>query len=180
MSVYNLLEYSKNYRKTTGSLWNYYRDEPTSNGEINHYLRPKSFDFKSSIVGEFGAINSDNQASKDEFRFDVPLKHLSNFWRSLKMPLINWEIELNLFWFKNCVILSNATRDAIAATEVSGANDSNVNPAVNVSATSATFKITNTNLYVPIVTLSTEDDNKFLEQLKSGFKRTIKWNKYRS
>ena len=96
------------------------------------------------------------------------------------MPLINWEIELNLFWFKNCVILSNATRDAIAATEVSGANDSNVNPAVNVSATSATFKITNTNLYVPIVTLSTEDDNKFLEQLKSGFKRTIKWNKYRS
>ena len=85
-----------------------------------------------------------------------------------------------MFPSKNCVILRNATRDAIAATELRAANDSNVKPAVNVSATSATFKITNTKLYVPIVTLSTEDDNKFLEQLKSGFKRTITWNKYRS
>ena len=126
MPMYNLLEYSKSYRKTAGSLWNYYRDEPTSNVEINHYLGSKSFDFKSSIVGELEDINNDNGASKDEIRFVVPLKHLSNFWRSLNRPLINCEIELILNWSKNCVVLSNARRDAIAATEMSAANASNV------------------------------------------------------
>ena len=62
MPIYNLLEYSKNYTKTTGSLWNYYRDKPNSDHEVNHYLGPKCFDFKSSIMGD---INDDNQASKD-------------------------------------------------------------------------------------------------------------------
>ena len=64
MPMYNLLEYSKNYKKTTGSLWNYYRDEPTE------------------VV--------------------IPLKYLSNFWRSLNIPLINCEVELILTWSKNC------------------------------------------------------------------------------
>ena len=73
MPKYNLLEYIKNYSKTTGSLRNYYRDEPTSDGEINHYLGPKSFDFKSSIMGELEDINNDNQASKDEISFAIPL-----------------------------------------------------------------------------------------------------------
>ena len=59
--MYNLLEYSKNYRKATGSLWNYYRDEPSSDVKINHYLGLKSFDFKSSIVGEVEDIIKDNQ-----------------------------------------------------------------------------------------------------------------------
>ena len=59
--MYNLLEYSKNYRKATGSLWNYYRDEPSSDVNINHYLGSKSFDFKSSIVGEVEDIIKDNQ-----------------------------------------------------------------------------------------------------------------------
>ena len=79
MPLYNLLEYKKNYRKTTGSLWNYYRDELISDGEINHYLGSKSFDFKSSIVGELGDINNDNRASKNEITFVVPLKHFRNF-----------------------------------------------------------------------------------------------------
>ena len=73
-------------------------------------------------MGELGDINNDNGASKDEIRFVVPLKHLSNFWRSLNRPLINCEIELILNWSKNCVVLSNARRDAIAATEMSAAN----------------------------------------------------------
>ena len=84
MPMYNLLEYSKNYRKTTGSIWDYYRDELTSNGEINHYWGAKSFDFKLSIMRKFGDINDDNQASKDETSLAIPLKYLSNFWRSLK------------------------------------------------------------------------------------------------
>ena len=88
------------------------------------------------------------------------------------MPLINCEINLILTWSENCVLTSKATRDA----------NPNVNPAIAAVnyPTNATFKITDTKLYVPVVTLSTKDDNNFLEQLKSGFKRTIKWNKCRS
>ena len=101
----------------------------------------------------------------------MPLKHLSNFWRKLDMPLINCEINLILTWSENCVLTSKATRDAVPAQ--------GGNPAVTRvnNPTNATFKITDTKLYVPVVTLSTKDDNNFLEQLKSGFKRTIKWNK---
>ena len=169
--MYNLLEYSTDYTKTTGSLWNYYRDEPTSDGEINHYLGPKSFDLKSRIMGNLLDINDGNQASKDKIRFAVPLKQLSNFWRSLKMPLINCEMELILTWSKICVILSNARRDAIAATEIN---------AVNVSVASATFELIDTKFYVPVATLSEENCKKILEQLKSGFKKPVKSNKYRS
>ena len=125
-------------------------------------------------------INNDNQTNKDNIRFAVPLKQLSNFWRSLKMPLINCEIELILTWSKYRVILSNARRDTIAATELNAANVSNVKPAVNALARSATSELIDTKFYVPVVTLSKENDKKTLEQLKSGFKRTVKWNKYRS
>ena len=84
------------------------------------------------------------------------------------MPLINCEINLILTWSENCVLTSKATRDADPAVA-----------AIN-NPTNATFKITDTKLYVPVVTLSTENDKKLLEQLRTGFKRTIKWNKYRS
>ena len=88
------------------------------------------------------------------------------------MPLINCEISLNLTWSKNCVLTSKATREA----------DPDVDPAVAEikNPTGATFKITDYKLYVPVVTLLAENDNKLLEQLKTGFKRTITWNKYRS
>ena len=104
-----------------------------------------------------GDINDDNQANKDNIRFAVPLKQLSNFWRSLKMPLINCEIELILTWSKYRVILSNARRDA---TELNAANVSNVKPAVNALATSATSELIDTKFYVPVVTLSKENDKK--------------------
>ena len=75
-------------------------------------------------------------------------------------------------WFKNCVLIDKSTRDA----------NYNVNPRFSEinNPENATFQITDTKLYVPIVTLSKENDIKLLEQLKTGFKRTIKWNKYRS
>ena len=88
------------------------------------------------------------------------------------MPLTNCDINLILTWSKNCVLTSKATRDAILVTNPP-------TPAIN-NPVNATIQITNTNLYVSVVTLSTEDDNKFSEQLKSGFKRTAKWNKYRA
>ena len=88
------------------------------------------------------------------------------------MPLINCEVNLILTWSKNCVTTDETTQDA----------DPNANaPVPEIRApTGSTFKIRDTKLYVPVVTLSTQDDNKLLEQLKTGFKRTIKWNKYRS
>ena len=90
------------------------------------------------------------------------------------MSLFNCEVSLILNWSKNCVITSEAFRRAAPAQ--------GGNPAVTAvdNRIGATFKITDTKLYVPVVTLSTEDDNKLLEQLKTGFKRTINWIKYRS
>ena len=101
----------------------------------------------------------------------MQLKHLSNFWKSLNIPLFNCEVELILTSFKNCVLINKSTRDV----------DYNANPTVYEidNLEDAIFQITHTKLYVPVVTLSKENDIKLLEQLKSGFKRTIKWNKYR-
>ena len=87
----------------------------------------------------------------------VPLKYLSNFWRTIEMPLINCEIKQNKTWSANCVI--NYT------------NVANQNP---------TFEIAETKLYVSVVTLSTQENPIFLRQLKSGFKVTVNWNKYLS
>ena len=88
------------------------------------------------------------------------------------MPLINCEVELILTWFKNCVLIDKLTRDA----------NYNANPIVYEidNPEDAIFQITDTKLYVPVVTLSKENDKKLLEQLKTGFKITIKWSKYRS
>ena len=82
------------------------------------------------------------------------------------------EIDLILTWSENQVITCKATRDADPDADA-------VLAAVN-NPTNSKFEIKDAKLYVPVVTLPTQDDNKLLEQLKSGFKRTIKWNKYRS
>ena len=157
MPVYNLLEYSKNYRKTTRNLWNYYRDEPSD----PLYSNSKSFKYNTSIVGK----TSEDNDSLTNAKAAIPLKHLSNFWRVLNIPLINWEVELILTWSKNCVLPDMAVRVA-----------QDGNPAI-VAPSGATFKIADTKLHVLVVTLSKENDVKLLEQLKSGFKRTIKWSK---
>ena len=87
----------------------------------------------------------------------VPLKYLSNFFRSLEMPLINCKIHLELSWTKNCVM------------STVGNNDNK-----------KTFKITSTKLYVPIATLSTKDNVNLTKQLNEGFKRSVYWNEYKS
>ena len=87
----------------------------------------------------------------------VPRKCLSNFWRTLEMPLINCEVNVVLTWSSNCVLIATAIQNQ-----------------------AATFQITDTKLYVPVVALSTQENTKFLQQLKSGFKRVINWNKYLS
>ena len=100
--VYNLLEYSKNYRKTTGSLWNYYRDKPSDSLSSNY----ESFKYKTSItgntynVGEGEAGYDVDRVSKNKTEVVIPLKHLSNLRKSLNIPLINCEMELILTWSK--------------------------------------------------------------------------------
>ena len=168
MSMYNLTEYSKNYKKATGSLWNYYRDEPNSGavGNINYSIKdPKSFNYKTSITGKLEG----NNVEKDDVEIVVPLKYLSNFWRTLYVPSINCEVSLTVFWSENCVITSKARRRA----------DPDADPAVGGinNPTNATFEIKDTKLCVPLLEYTY---NNLLEQLKTGFKKTIKWNKYRS
>ena len=104
---------------------------------------------------------------KDDVEIAIPLKYLGNFWRSLDIPLINCKITLILSWYKECVLVGKAFRGPPAAA----ANRIN-------SPTSAKFEITECKLCVPVVTLSAENDNELLEQLKSEFRITIKWNKY--
>ena len=83
--MYNLTEYSKNYSNTTERLWNNYRDEPNSETEvnINYYIKDsKSLDYKTRITGRLEGNNTEK-----EVETVVPLKHLSNFWRTLDIPL---------------------------------------------------------------------------------------------
>ena len=137
MPMYNLKEYSDNYAKTSGSLWQYYRDEPN-----NNLADSELFKSKIKITGK----TPDNGNEKDA-EVMVLLKYLSNFWRTLEIPLINCEVNIILTWSSTCLI-SNST----------GAG---------------TFQITDTKLHVPVVTLSTQDKSKLLQQLESGFKKVI-------
>ena len=141
--MYNLIKYSDNYSKTSGSLWQYCKDDPNDN-----LVESGSFKSKIKVTGKTRAASN----TKD-VEIMVPLKYLSNFWRTLEMPLINCEVNLILTWSKDCVII-NSTGEG-------------------------KFKITDAKLYVPVVTLSTQDSAKLLQQLKFGFKRTINWNRYR-
>ena len=159
--MYNLIEYSDNYSKTSGSLWQYCKEIPAmdDDGNIVDFdgtNATDSFNFKTKITGQTAANNNNgNTAGRVDVEIKVPLKYLSNFWRTLEMPLTNCEIELILTWSRDCVIIYTDVNEQIP-----------------------TFTITETNLYVPVVTLSTQDNSKLLPQLKNGFKRTISWNKY--
>ena len=114
MSMYNLLEYSKNYKKATGSLWNYYRDEPSDHLSSDS----ESFKYKTGITGNTQNIGDGeedydaNKVGKNETEVVIPLKYLSNFWKSLNIRLINCEVELILTWSKNFVLPDMTVRDA--------------------------------------------------------------------
>ena len=128
MPMYNLLEYSKNYRKTTGSFWNCYRDElnnpPSNNYNADPITNSESFKYKSSITGKTSAENQENNENtkqgntkiKKNIEIVVPLKYLSNFWRTLNMPLINCEVSFTLTWSGNCVLTDITTQDARGAS----------------------------------------------------------------
>ena len=154
MPMYNLIKYSDNYARTTGSLWQYCKDIPARNAndeiivfDVNNVT--DSFNFKVKYTGQTG-----NNGTKD-VEIMVPLNYLSNFWRTLEMPLSNCEVNLILTWSSTCVLI-----------------------ATGIQNQAATFTITDAKLYVPVVTLSTQENTKFFQQLKSGFKKVINWNKF--
>ena len=178
--MYNLSEYSKNYRKTIGSLYNYHRDELSDDNNPNNFpntnvVDSSTFKYKNKITGntynvaEGADVHDANRVGKQDVELAIPLKYLGNFWRALNIPLISCEVFLELKWNKNCVIISLAQRQVDAGP-----------PVVNGTTTSATLTINDCKLYVPVVTLSKDDEIKLLTNLKSGFKREIIWNKYRS
>ena len=148
MPTYNLIEYSNNYSDTSGSLWQFKRDE------IEHVDLTTdtslSFKYKSSFIGNTDVDGANRK--KEGVKIAIPLKYLTNFWRSLEMPLINCKTELSFRWYKNCILSS--------------------------SGTAPTYTITDTKRYVPIVTLKTEENTKLSKLLSEGFKRPIYWNKY--
>ena len=149
MPMYNLLEYSDNYQDSTGSLYQFKRDEPPDdNADVAN--NTSSLVYKSNLISRTDDNNVNN------VKLVVPLKYVSSFFRSLEMPLVNCKIDLELTWHKDCMISSANT----AAGQV------------------VSFMITNTKLYVPVVTLSTEDNTNLTKQLNGGFKRSIYWNQF--
>ena len=161
-------------------LWDQPSDPLSTNSESFKYktsITGNTYNVDLTIIGDGGNPipnpNYDaNKVGKNETEVVIPLKHLSNFWRSLNIPLINCEVELILTWFKNCVLIDKLTRDA-------NYNENLVVRKID-NPENAIFQITDTKLYVPVVTLSKENNINLQEQLKTGFKKTIKWNKYRS
>ena len=124
------------------------RDEINNNANVSNDDNAPSFKYKASNIG-----NTENNGTKNGVKIAVPLKYLSNFWRSLEMPLINCKVELSLKWTENCILTTAA------------------------NANKAIFKITDAKLYVLIVTLSAEDNAKLSKLLDGRFKRSIFWNK---
>ena len=153
MPMYNLIEYSDNYQDSSATLYQYKRDEPPEDNAIVDLTvnNSSSFKYKVSLLGN---PVLDGNITKRSVKVVVPLKYLINFFRSLEMPLINCKIKLNLTWKKECV-LSNQDGAAV-------------------------FIINDTKMYVPVVTLSKEDNEDFIEQQNKGFQRSIYWNEYKT
>ena len=124
MPMYNLIEYSDNYQDSSATLYQYKRDEPPEDNAIDNLTTDNSSSFKYKVKLLGNPVPDDNIAKRN-VKVVVPLKYLSNFFRSLEMPLINCKIKLNLTWKKECV-LSN-------------------------QAGAAVFIINDTKMYVPVV-----------------------------
>ena len=152
MPMYNLIEYSDNYQDSSATLYQYKRDKPPANLAENLSTNNSgSFKYKVNLLGNPVVANN---VARLNVKIVVPLKYLSNFFRSLEMPLINCKVKLNLTWKKECVLSTHAGDGA--------------------------FIINDTKLYVPVVTWSKEDNKDFIDQQNKGFQRSIYWNEYKT
>ena len=155
MPMYNLIEYSDNYQNSSATLYQYERDEPPEDDAIADLTadNSSSFEYKIKLLGNLTEVVGNAAGVRRlNVKVVVPLKYLSNFFRSLEMPLINCKIKLNSTWKKEFV-LSTGVGEAV-------------------------FIINDTKLYIPVVTLSKEDNKDFIEQQNKGFQRSIYWNEY--
>ena len=157
MPMYNLIEYSDNYQDSSATLYQYKRDEPPEDDAAADLTanNSNSLKHKIKVLGNVTEVDGDAAGVRRlNVKAVVPLKYLSNFFRSLEMPLINCKIKLNLTWKKECVLSTGASE--------------------------AVFIINDTKLYVPVATLSKEDNKDFIEQQNKGFQRSIYWNEYKT
>ena len=157
MPMYNLIEYSDNYQDSSATLYQYKQNEPPEDDAIADLTadNSNSFKYKIKLLGNVTEVAGNAAGVRRlNVKIVVPLKYLSNFFRSLEMPLINCKIKLNLTWKKECV-LSTCGGEAV-------------------------FIINDTKLYVAVVTLSKEDNKDFLEQKDKRFQRSIYWNEYKT
>ena len=157
MPMYNLIEYSDNYQDSSATLYQYKRDEPPEDDVVADLTanNSDSLKYKIKLLGNVTEVAGDAAGVRRlNVNVVVPLKYLSNFFRSLEMPLINCKIKLNLTWKKECVLSTGADE--------------------------AVFIINNTKLYVPVVFLSKENNKDFIEQQIKGFQRSIYWNEYKT
>ena len=157
MPMYNLIECSDNYQDSSATLYQYKRDEPPEADAVADLTanNSDSLKYKIKLLGNVTEVAGDAAGVRRlNVKVVVPFKYLSNFFRSLEMPLINCKIKLNLTWKKECV-LSTGDGEAV-------------------------FIINDTKLYVPVVTLSKEDNKDFIEQQNKRFQRSIYWNEYKT
>ena len=171
MPMHNLLEYSDNYSIISGSLWNYFRDEITGDANENDAARTKInnnrtitrkfFEYKTKLTG-----TKQNNKNTLDTEFVVPLKYWSNFLIYLDLLLINCETEIDLAWSKACIISEISITAAIVGNP-------RARPLIQArearQTTGATFHMINAKLYVPVVTLSIDDNMKLLENINPGF-----------
>ena len=157
MPIYNLIEYSDNYQDSSATLYQYKRDEPPEDGAFADLTADNSdsLKYKIKLLGKVTEVAGDAAGVRRlNVKVAVSLKYLSNFFRSLEMLLISCKIKLNLTWKKECVLSTGAGE--------------------------AVFIINDTKLYVPVVTLSKEDNKDFIEQQSKGFQRSIYWSEYKT
>ena len=154
MPMYDLIEQSDNNSDTSGSLWQFKRDNVPAYSADLRIENSKSFKYKAALLGKTANAVNNTNSSVTNTKIVVPLKYLSNFWILLEMLLINYKIHLELNWFEGCILSSDGH--------------------------SAKFKIMDTKLHVPIVTLSTKDSVNLIKQLSDGFKRSVYWNSYQA
>ena len=152
--MYNLIEYSGNYSDTSGSLWQFKRDEVPNNNADLTIDNSQSFKYKAALIEKTANAVNDTNSSVKNTKIVVSLNYLSNFWTSLEVSLINCKIHLELDLIKNCIFSSVGD--------------------------SVKFKITDAKLHVPIVTLSNKDNVDLKKQLSDGFKRSVYWNNYQT
>ena len=154
MPIYNLIEYTDNYSDTSGSLQQFKRDEVQANNDDLTIDSSQSFKYKGASIGKTADAVANTNSSVKNTKIVAPLKYLSNFWRSLEMPLINCKIYHELNWVENCIFSSDIDSEK--------------------------SKITDAKSHVPIVPLSTKDNVSLTKQLSDGFKRSVYWNNYQT